>query len=57
MNTEPRYEFTSREEASAGRDYHVDTYIKTYPDGTVTSETRQVPKRVGKTNREGGKRP
>lgn len=52
MNTEPRYQLSSREEASSGRTYHVDNYIKTYPDGTVTSEARQVPKRVGKTSRD-----
>lgn len=51
MHTQPNYQFTSREEASSGRDYHVDNYILTYPDGTVTALQRQVPKRVGKTAR------
>lgn len=52
MNTEPRYTFASREDATAGREYHTDTYVKTYPDGTMTSEVRQVPKRSGKTARD-----
>jgi hypothetical protein len=45
-----RWQLVSR--SSDNPNYHEDSYVVSYPDGSMTQVSRQVPKRVGKTQKD-----